>query len=152
MAEENIAQAAVNADRLRTAIRMRVRGAHWGEIATACGYPSQAAALRAVGEAMADATQRAAETADQMRDTANLRLSFLLEQTLGMLDEDAPVTYDEDGNPLIPDDRAVKLRAVDEARRLVTDIAKLNGVKPPETEERDDSGIRIVGVRIEDTV
>lgn len=153
MAEDNIAEAALAADRLRAAIRLRVRGAHWNEIADRCGFPSPAAALRAVGQAMAEATMRAEETADQMRDTANLRLEHLLGQTLDMLDADAPETYDSEGNPTGPaDDRAVKLRAVDEARRLVESLAKLNGVKAPEAEERDDSGIRIIGVSIQDLI
>lgn len=149
---DNIAQDALDASRRTQAIRLRVRGAHWSEIAAACGYPSAAAALRDVGEAMAAATMRAEETADSMRDTANLRLEHLLKNTLDMLDQDAPETYDAEGNPLTSDDRAVKLRAVDEARRLVESITKLNGVKPPEAEERDDSGIRVVGIDPSDLI
>lgn len=148
---DNVAEDLVAAERLDRAVKMRVRGAHWGEIATACGYtdrdgkPSPAAALRAVGEAMAAATMRAEETADSMRDTANLRLEHLFGETLKMLDEDAPVSYDEEGNPLAADDRSVRLRAVDEARRLVESIAKLNGVGPAKDDgAADTSGIRIV--------
>ena len=152
MAEDNIAQAVLDAQRLERAVRLRVRGAHWSEIADSCGYASPAAALADVGRAMAQATLRVEETADAMRDTANLRLEHLLRSTLDMLDQDAPETYDAEGNPLSSDDRAVKLRAVDEARRLVADIAKLNGVKPPEAEERDDSGIRILGVAVQDAI
>ncbi len=149
---DNIADAALAADKVRRAIELRTRGAHWGEIATACGYTTPGAALQAVGNAMADATQRASETADMMRDTANLRLESLLRSTLTMLDADAPVTYDQDGNENSPDDRAVKLRAVDEARRLTESIVKLNGVKPPEEKERDESGIRIIGIAVEDLI
>ena len=110
---DNIAADVLAADQVRKAVDLRVRGAHWNEIAQACGYPSPAAALKAVGEAMAASTQRATETADSMRDTANLRLEHLLRETLGMLAADAPM--DLEGNQ--PDDRAVKLRAVDEAYR-----------------------------------
>lgn len=152
MTEDNIAADVLRANALQKAIRLRVRGAHWNEIASQCGFPSAASALRAVGQAMSEATLRAEETADSMRDTANLRLGHLLSATLDMLDEEAPVTYDGEGNPSTPDDRAVRLRAVDEARRLVADIAKLNGVKPPESEERDDSGIIIVGLDPNDIV
>lgn len=149
---ENIAEDLVAAERLDRAVRLRVRGAHWDEIARACGYtdregrPSPAAALRAVGEAMAAATQRAEETADSMRDTANLRLNHLFGETLKMLEADAPAVYDEEGNEVTPDDRAVKLRAVDEARRLVESIAKLNGVTAPKDDsgESDAGSIRIV--------
>jgi hypothetical protein len=142
--ESNIAGDALAAMNLDRALTLRLRGAHWNEIAKSCGYPSPAAALRAVGEAMAAATMRAEETADSMRDTANLRLEHLLHETLGMLDDEAPVTYDEDGNPLVADDRAVKLRAVDEARRLVESITKLNGVTAPKEEATDNDGIRII--------
>ncbi len=153
MTELNIAEAALAADRRRIAIKLRVRGAHWNEIARECNYPSAAAALRDVGEAMAEATQRAEETADMMRDTANLQLDFLLKQTLDMLDAEAPARYDEDGNEVTADDRAVKLRAVDEARRLVESKAKLNGVKAPESEDADDKlTIRIVGIDPADLV
>lgn len=150
-----IAQEVLDQQNLDRAIRLRVRGAHWSEIADACGYATPAAALRAVGEAMADATRRSEETADQMRDTANLRLEHLLKATLDMLDADAPAQYDADGNELSPDDRAVKLRAVDEARRLVTDITKLNGVDKPAKDPGDGEDvptIRIVGLDPKDLV
>lgn len=155
MADDNIAQAALDAERLDRAIKLRVRGAHWNEISKVCGYPSAAVALRTVGEAMAASTRRAEETADQMRDTANLRLESLLRSTLDMLDEDAPVKYDEDGNPDQADDRAVKLRAVDEARRIVESITKLNGVAtPPKDAGNGDDGltIRVVGIDPRDLV
>lgn len=145
---DNIAQDVLDAQRRERAVKLRVRGAHWSEIAQACGYASAAAALADVGRAMTEATRRADETADQMRDTANLRLESLLRSTLDMLDQDAPERYDEDGNPLEADDRAVKLRAVDEARRLVADIARLNGVDKPSKDEGGDNvkTIRIVGL------
>lgn len=136
---DNIAADLVAANQLRQAVDLRVRGAHWNEIAETCGYSSPAAALKAVGEAMAASTQRADETADSMRDTANLRLEHLLRETLGMLSEDAPM--DLEGNQ--PDDRAVKLRAVDEARRLVESIAKLNRLDTA-TDTAQATGIRIV--------
>lgn len=147
MSSDNIAQDAADAERRTKAIRLRVRGAHWNEIAERCGYPSAAAALRDVGEAMAAATQRAEETADQMRNTAQLRLESLLSDTLDMLDADAPFVYDEHGNSFQPDDRAVKLRAVDEARRLVESIAKLNKLdKTDDQGKADVPTIRIVGI------
>lgn len=151
----SIAQEVLDQQNLDRAIRLRVRGAHWNEIAGACGFSSPAAALRAVGAAMADATLRAEETADQMRDTANLRLEHLLKSTLDMLDADTPVLYDADGNELASDDRAVKLRAVDEARRLVTDITKLNGVDKPVKDPGDGEDIptiRIIGLDPKDLV
>lgn len=145
----NVAKQAVAAENLTKAIKMRVRGAHWSEIADQCRYSSPAAALSAVGTAMAAATQRAAETADQMRDTANLQLDALLAEAWDMIESDAP--YDEDGNQ--PDDRAVKLRAVDEARRLIEAKNKLNGVVAPKAEAGDENdGIRIIGVAVQDII
>lgn len=146
MAEENIAADVLAAERLTRAIRLRVRGAHWNEIADRCGFPSAGAALRAVGEAMASATLRAEETADQMRDTANLRLEHLLGETLSMLDEEAPTQYDSEGNPYQPDDRPVKLRAVDEARRLVESLAKLNKLDKMGDDGDKVQKIQIVGI------
>lgn len=146
--EPNVAQQALAASNLAQAIRMRVRGAHWREIADSCGYSSPAAALKAVGVAMADATMRADMTADQMRDEAQMRLERLLGDTLGMLAEDAPM--DLEGNQ--PDDRAVKLRAVDEARRLVEAITKLQRLDQVKDEPTDDSGIRIIGVAVRDII
>lgn len=149
---DNVAAELLAQQRLDRAMKLRVRGAHWSEIADKCGFtdsegrPSPAAALRAVGDAMAAATLRAEETADTMRDTANLRLEHLLSETLDMLDADAPAIYDENGNELTPDDRAVKLRAVDEARRLVESITKLNGVTAPKADDdsQGNGGIRII--------
>lgn len=146
---DNIAQDVLDAQNLQRALVLRTRGAHWNEIADACGFSSPAAALRAVGEAMASATSRAEETADQMRDTANLRLEHLLKSTLDMLDADASVQYDAEGNELSSDDRALKLRAVDEARRLVLDQARLNGVDKPVKDPNggdDVPTIRIIGM------
>lgn len=143
---ENVAQAALDADRRARAIDLRVRGASWSEIARTAGYSSAAAALRDVGEAMAEATLRAEETADMMRDTANLRLEHLLGEAMKMIREEAPTLYDEDGNEQASDDRAVRLRAVDESRRLVESIVKLNGVKPPEAAAEKVKTIRIVGI------
>lgn len=149
----NIAEEALAADRLKRALDLRVKGAHWDEIAAECMYPSPAAALADVGRAMAAASQRATETADQMRDTANLRLEHLLRSTLGMLEEDAPETYDQDGNPLGSDDRAIRLRAVDEARRIVGDLAKLNGVDKPSPNEQDNAlTVKVVGINPADIV
>ena len=141
---DNVAKQAVAAVNVDRAIRMRVRGAHWGEIAQQCGYPSPATALKAVGEAMAAATQRANETADQMRDTANLQLDALMNEAWKMLDESAPETYDADGNPLVADDRAVRLRAVDEMRRIVDAKAKLNRLDRIEGEEDQPLKIRVI--------
>lgn len=154
MAEDNVAAEALAAERLNLAIRLRVRGAHWNEIADKCGYASPAAALRAVGAAMANATMRADETADMARDVTTLRLEYLLGETLTMLDAEAPETYDADGNPLGSDDRAVKLRAVDEARRIVGDLAKIKGVAAPPKDagSGEDGGIRIIGVAVEDII
>lgn len=153
MSDDNVAAELVRQQNLERAVKLRVRGAHWNEIAERCGFhdengePSPAAALRAVGDAMAAATRRTEETADMMRDTANLRLEHLLSETLDMLDADAPTIYDENGNEITPDDRSVKLRAVDEARRLVESMNKLNGVGAPKQDDADGSGsggIRII--------
>lgn len=142
---ESIADDLVAAERLEQAVRLRVRGAHWNEIAAACDYHSPAAALAAVGAAMAAATLRAEMTADQYRDEANLRLEHLLGESMKMTKPERHVTYDEEGNEIVADDRSVRLKAVDEARRLIESQLKLNGVAAPKDEPgADQGGIRIV--------
>lgn len=149
---ENVAEQALAAERLRTALDMRARGAHWHEIATACRYSSPAAALRAVGVAMAEATQRAEETADMMRDTAQLRLERLLSDAMSMIAPVESERYDSEGNSMGPeDDRAVRLRAVDESRRLVESITKLQKLDKLKEDPKDDKGgIRIIGLAVDD--
>lgn len=150
---KNVAQQVLDAVNLEAAVKLRIRGAHWREIADACGYPSPAAALTAVGAALAASTSRTEASAAQYRDEAELRLTGLLRSTMDMLEEPAPETYDADGNPLGTDDRAVRLRAVDEARRLILEMARLHGVdKPAKSEETVNSGIRIIGVAVEDAI
>lgn len=151
---DNVAQQTLDAQNLARAIKLRVRGAHWHEIAAQCGFTSPAAALAAVGRAMEEATQRATETADQMRDTANMQLDALLSEAWDMIEERAPETYDAEGNALSTDDRAVRLRAVDEARRLIESKAKLNRLndKPEQDDGGEQGGIRIIGVAVEDII
>jgi hypothetical protein len=151
---DNIAEQALAAERLRTAIDLRAAGAHWSEIASACNYSSPAAALRAVGAAMAAATQRAEETADSMLDTALIRLESVIRQSFAMAEPDARASYDADGNETVDDDRAVRLRALDEVRRATLDVARLQGVdKPkPRDDASDQGGIRIIGVAVSDIV
>lgn len=149
---DNIAQDVLDAQNLAEAVRMRAAGHHWTEVAKACHFASPQAALKAVGEAMAEATMRADATVEQYRDEANLRLEGLLKDTLAMLGQDAPETYDADGNPQFTDDRAVKLRAVDEARRLVADIVKLNGADQQSEEKDGAAQVLVVGVNVEDIV
>lgn len=142
---DNIADDLIAAQNLDRAVQLRRDGANWSEVAQQCGYPTPRAALAAVGAAMAAATARADMTADQHRDEANLQLESLLSETLKMMRADAPAVYDENGNEVTPDDRAVKLRAVDEARRLIVEKLKLNGVTAPKSDDDQQSaGIRIV--------
>lgn len=152
---DNVAQQALDAMNLEEAIRLRVRGAHWREVADACGFSSPAAALKAVGAAMAAATQRAEETADMMRDTAQMRYESLLADALSMVAHEEHLVYDKEGNEVgVEDDRSVRLRAVDEARRIVESITKLQQLDKvkDEPDTGDQGGIRILGVAIEDIV
>jgi len=139
---DNIAEDLLAANRLDAAVKLRVQGAHWDEIARTCGYPSPAAALRAVGAAMADATLRAEMTADMLRDEANLRLDHLLREAMGLINNEQH--YDADGNPVGPDSRVVTLRAIDESRRLVESKNRLNKLDKEAESSEDGTGIRIV--------
>lgn len=148
---DSIADDLVAAQNLEQAVKMRCKGATWPEIAAACGYtdddgnPIPSAALRAVGAAMAAATLRAEMTADQYRDEANLRLDHLLAESLKMSRSERHVTFDENGNEIVQDDRSVRLKAVDEARRLIEAQLKLNGVGAPKPDDQADTGgIRVI--------
>ncbi|QBZ73486.1 hypothetical protein SEA_MISCHIEF19_1 [Streptomyces phage Mischief19] len=151
---DNIAQETLDAVNLARAVRMRARGVPWSKVAKECEFPSVRAAFEAVGNAMAEATMRAEMTVDQYRDEATLRLEHLLGETLDMLDADAPETYDSEGNPMVADDRAVKLRAVDEARRLTEALAKLGGADKPKAAEDTDEPltVRVIGINPADLV
>lgn len=148
----SIAQEVLDAQRLDKAVKMRVKGALWSEIAQVCGYPSPASALRDVGRAMAAATQRAEETADMMRNTFRMRYDAIVAEAWSLYDDTAPETYDADGNPLVSDDRAVKLRALDEIRRATEATIKLEGLKPPESETEKAAVIKVVGISVDQIV
>jgi hypothetical protein len=146
---DNVARQMLAAVQVEKAMRLRARGAHWNEVAEACGYSSPASALKAVGEAMRAAASRAEMTADQMLDEAQLRLETLLGYALGMVESET--FYGVKGEEL--DDRPVRLRAVDEARRIVESMAKLQGIdKPAEAEQQSVTRIEIVGLDPSDLV
>lgn len=155
---KNVAQQTLDALNLDRALRLRVQGANWSEIAAACDFPSPAAALAAVGEAMKEATGRAVETADQMRDTANLQYDALSREAWKLIEsEDDLLDLDEEtGLPTGPSRvaaAAMKLRAVDEARRLVDSKIKLNRLGMPDKEEKGPvARIEIVGVQPNDFI
>lgn len=148
MAElNNIAADALAASRREQAVRLRARGATWPEIVRACGYDSPSQALRDVGAAMAEATMRAELTADQMRDEASLRLDVLFNEAMQLVGTET--TLNLDGEPVGTDGRLITLRAIDEARRIVMDKAKMDGIAAPAKAEEEKAGpmrIEIVGV------
>lgn len=144
----NVAKQTLAAVNLDLAIKMRVRGAHWNEIADKCGYSSPAAALKAVGSAMSKAVARAEETADQLRDTASMRLEALLSEAWDMIESQS--VMDEDGN--IMDDRPVRLKAVTTAQRIVAEKAKLDGLYQNLKGAEDQDRIIIIGLDPEDVV
>lgn len=144
---DNIAADVLAADRRATAIKLRARGATWPEVARVAGYDSPAAAHRDVGRALEEATMRAETTADQHRDTAHMRLEYLLSEAMDIIGTET--MHDLEGNPVGTDGRVITLRAIDESRRLVESLAKLNGVATPAKEETGSLGpmrIEIVGV------
>jgi hypothetical protein len=146
---DNIAADALAADRRAVAVRLRARGATWPEVARTAGYDSPAAAFRDVGAAMAESTMRAETTADQHRDEAHLRLEYLLSEAMDIIGTETMT--DLDGNPVGTDGRVISLRAIDESRRLVESIAKLNGVATPAKEDTSAGPMRIEIVGIDPT-
>lgn len=141
--EQDVAKQMLAAVQAEKAMRMRVKGAHWREVADACGYSSPAAALKAVGEAMKAASLRAEMTADEMRTEATLRLESLLSSAIEMIEPET--FYGEKGQEL--DDRAQRIRAVATAQKIIMAMAKLNGIDKPEEEQSEEiPTVRIIGI------
>jgi hypothetical protein len=149
----NVAEEASAADRRDRALKLRIRGAHWNEIAKRCGYPSPGAALKDVGEALIDSARRAEESADQLRATLMLSYQALTGEAWDVIDgasSDAP-PYDPEGGSA-PDERMVKLRAIDEVRRLTEAQSKLSGLDKQREVTETPLRVEIVGVDPEDIV
>lgn len=148
----NVAEQAIDAQRAVKAAHMRRRGAHWNEIADRLGYPSPAAALKAVDGYRTAAESEAAESAEMLRHTANGQLDDLVAAAWGILDSAGDV--DLDGNVSPQTAAAVQLRAVDELRRLVEAKVKLNGaeVKAAVEVSAEPDRIELIGLDPRDVV
>ena len=154
--DKSIAQETLDAVNLARAVRMRVRGVPWRKVADECEFPSVRACVEAVGKARAEAVARAEQTVDDYRDEAVLRYEFLLGEAMGMIEADPQPKFDKEGIEIgTEDDRAVRLRAVDESRRLTEALAKLHGADKPEAAEDDGDEpltVRVIGINPADLV
>lgn len=146
--DQNVAKQLLSTVRRDKATGMRAAGYNWREVADACGYSSPAAALKDVGAALKEATQRADASADELLDGTLLRLEGLLRAAIEMIEPET--FYGEKGQEL--DDRPARLKGVEAARKLVMDMAKLQGVDRPVEEKSTEQTIRIIGLDPSDIV
>jgi hypothetical protein len=99
--------------RVEQAIRMRIAGAQWAEIATACGWSDKSSAYNAVNSVLKGTLR---EAADELRTLEVLRLDALLESIWPQA---------------TPSNRQPNLRAVDRVLAIMERRAKLLGLDTP---------------------
>lgn len=110
------AQRAQTAERRKNAIAMRLAGADWDTIADRLGYASKGAAYTDVQRALEASLTGMRENAETLRQLANMRLDRLL-----------MVVY--------PKALGGDLKAVEQARGIIADQRKLNGLDAPTKHE-----------------
>lgn len=122
-----------SAGRDAEACRMLERGHTYQEIADTLGFGNRGHAYRAVQQALAALPR---ESAMELRRVRTNQLNYLLYNAMQIIGGTYPVVSqsgqivrDEDGQPLL--DEAPRLAAIDKARRIVMDLAKIEGIIAP---------------------
>jgi hypothetical protein len=112
-------------------VELRAKGWTWDRIAAEVGYSNGSAASKAWHTAIA---QRPAMAVDRIREEAASRYEYLLTETVKDIEDPGPawsaigrLIVTEDGTP-VPN-RSVRTRAIDQARKLVTDYVRVNGAE-----------------------
>lgn len=126
-----------SAERDAEACRMVTRGHTYQEVADTLGYGHRGHAWEAVQRAIAALPQ---ESAMELRRVRREQLNYLLFRTLEIVERTYPVVSqsgrvvtNDDGTPLV--DEAPRLAAIDKARRIIMDLARLGGeIAPARTE------------------
>lgn len=122
-----------SAERDAEACRMLERGHTYQEISDELGFGGKSHAYRAVQAALAALPR---ESAMELRRVRSNQLNYLLYNALQIMAKTYPVVSQrgdivigEDGRPLL--DEAPRLAAIDKARRIIMDLAKLEGTIAP---------------------
>lgn len=126
------------ADRKARAVELRSRGHTFAEIAAELGYAHPAAASKAYHAAL---RERPAANVDELRAEAATRYEYLIGEAMAQVQDPGPtysaigrlVCYEEThptlaGQP-VPN-QSVKTRAIESARKLISDYMTLNAVTP----------------------
>ena len=125
------------ADRKARAVELRARGYSFQQIADTLGYSSPSGASKAYHSAL---RERPAQNVDELRAEAAGRYEYLLHEAMTQVADPGPtysaigrlVCYD-DTHPLagqpVPN-QSVKTRAIESARKLISDYMQLNAVTP----------------------
>lgn len=125
---------AETAERRAKAVRARLEGKTWQQVADELGYSSMAHAHKDVTRALDAARKDLALVAEQHRELELQRLDSLEASARAVLDaahivvQHGKVVYDDDG-PLVDHDPA--LRAVDRLLKIAERRAKLLGLDQP---------------------
>lgn len=122
-----------SAERDAEACRMLERGHTYQEIADALGFGNRGHAHTAVQRALAALPR---ESAMELRRVRTNQLNYLLYNamqvvagTYPVVSQSGRIVTDDAGNPLL--DEGPRLAAIDKARRIIMDLAKLEGTIAP---------------------
>lgn len=122
-----------SAERDAEACRMLERGHTYQEIADTLGFGNRGKAWAAVQKALAALPR---ESAMELRRVRTNQLNYLLYNAMQIMGRTYPVVSqsgqivrDAEGEPLL--DEAPRLAALDKARRIVMDLARIEGIIAP---------------------
>lgn len=122
-----------SAERDAEACRMLERGHTYQEISDTLGFGSRGHAYRAIQQALAALPR---ESAMELRRVRTNQLNYLLYNamqiiagTYPVVSQSGRVVEDADGKPLL--DEGPRLAAIDKARRIIMDLAKIEGTIAP---------------------
>lgn len=122
-----------SAERDAEACRMLERGHTYQEIADALSFGSRGHAYTAIQKALAALPR---ESAMELRRVRSNQLNYLLYNAMQIIGATHPVVSQsgqivrgDDGEPLV--DEGPRLAAIDKARRIIMDLAKLEGTIAP---------------------
>lgn len=122
-----------SAERDAEACRMLERGHTYQQISDTLGFGSRSHAYEAVQQALALLPR---ESAMELRRVRTNQLNYLLynaiqimERTYPVVSQSGRIVEDADGRPLL--DEGPRLAAMDKARRVIMDLAKIEGIIAP---------------------
>lgn len=115
------------------ACRMLERGHTYQEISDTLGFGNRGHAYRAIQQALAALPRESAMELRRVRTNQLNHLLFNAMQIMGrtypVVSQSGQIVKDENGEPLL--DEGPRLAAIDKARRIIMDLAKIEGTIAP---------------------